>query len=180
MYKKNLLIWEIAGIFFLIIAGALLHFAYQWLNQLTIIGIFSPVNESVWEHLKLGFWSLVLFSIIEYWFVKDETNNFLLAKALGILALQSFILLVFYTYTMFSAKPILVIDILSYILGCVLCQYISYLILTRTGERRILNKIGLTVIMIHAILLIAFTFASPKLPIFQDSHSSSYGIQHNN
>lgn len=180
MYKKHLLIWEIAGIFFLICAGALLHFAYQWLHQLTIVGIISPVNESVWEHLKLGFWSLVLFSIIEYLFIKDEINNFLLAKGLGILTLQSFILTVFYIYTIFSKKPNLVLDILSYILGCIFCQFISYIVLTRTAKRRILNRVGLTVILIHAIILITFTFAPPQLPIFKDSHSLSYGIPHNN
>ena len=177
MYRKSPLIWEILGILFMIIAGSLLHFAYELLNQLPIVGVISPVNESVWEHLKMGFWSLVLFSLIEYWFIKNETKNFLLAKCLGVFALQGFILLVFYTYTAFSAKPILVIDISSYILGCVLCQVVSYIILTRTVDRIMMNRLGLALIMIHAVLLITFTFAPPKLPIFQDSHSLSYGMQ---
>lgn len=177
MSKKSVLIWEVSGISFLIVVGSLLHFAFDWSNHLPLIGVISAVNESVWEHLKLGFWSLVLFSLIEYWFVKDETNNFLLAKGLGVITLQGFILLVFYTYTMFSAKPILVIDISSYILGSVLCQVVSYMILTRTAVRKTLNRLGLALILIHAALLITFTFAPPKLPIFQDSHSLSYGIQ---
>lgn len=174
--RKTLLIWEISGIFFLIIAGSLLHFVFEWSNRLPIIGIISPVNESVWEHLKLGFWSLLLFSVIEYRFIKNKTNDFFLAKGLGVFTVQGFILLVFYTYTAFSAKPILVIDISSYILGCVLCQVVSYIILTGTGDRTVFNRLGQALIVIHAVLLITFTFVPPKLPIFKDSHSLSYGI----
>jgi|SRR5680860_149219 len=176
MRKKSVLIWEISGIFFLILVGSLLHFTFEWSNQLPLIGVISAVNESVWEHLKLGFWSLVLFILIEYWFIRNETNNFFLAKGLGILVLQGTVLSIFYTYTMFSAKPILVIDISSYILGSVLCQVVSYMMLTKTGVRKILNRLGLALILIHAVLLIIFTFVPPKFPIFQDSHSLSYGI----
>ena len=177
MYRKSLLIWELSGIVFLIVAGSLLHFTFEWSNRLPLVGVFSAVNESVWEHLKLGFWSLVLFSFIEYWFLRHEANNFLLAKGLGVVTLQSVILSVFYTYTMFTGEPILAIDISSYILGCVLCQVVSYLILIRVSEKKILNKLGLTLILLHAVLLVAFTFTPPKLPIFQDSHTMTYGIQ---
>lgn len=177
MRKKSVLIWELSGILFLILVGSLLHFTFEWSNRLPLVGVFSPVNESVWEHLKLGFWSLVLFSLIEYWFVRHETNNFLLAKGFSVLILQGFILSVFYLYTMVSSKPILVVDISSYVLGSVLCQMVSYLILTRVKRKQLFNKVGLALIFIHTALLIAFTFAPPKLPIFQDSHSLSYGIQ---
>ncbi|HZW81851.1 MAG TPA: DUF6512 family protein [Candidatus Deferrimicrobium sp.] len=177
MPRKSVLIWELSGIVFLIVVGSLLHFTFDWSNRLPLVGLLSPVNESVWEHLKLGFWSLVLFSSIEYWFIRHETNNFLLAKGLGVVILQVVILSVFYTYTMFSGEPILAIDISSYILGCVLCQVVSYIILTRVSGKKLLNNVGLALIIIHAVLLIAFTFAPPRLPIFQDSHTLTYGIR---
>lgn len=177
MHRKSVLIWEISGIVFLIVVGSLLHFTFEWSNRLPLVGVFSAVNESVWEHLKLGFWSLILFSLLEYWFIRHETKHFLLAKGLGAVILQVVILSIFYTYTMFSAEPILAIDISSYILGCVLCQVVSYIILTRVSGKKILNKVGLALILIHAVLLISFTFAPPKLPIFQDSHTLTYGIR---
>lgn len=178
--REHVLIWEVVGVFFLIVAGSLLHFVYNWSNQIPIVGVISPVNESVWEHLKLGFWSLAVFSIIEYWFIRGEINNFLLAKGLGVLVLQCSILLVFYTYNAFLEGPILAIDISSYVLGCVICQVVSFVILTRTGVMKIQNGIGLAIIVIHALLLITFTFKPPHLPIFQDSHSLSYGMQWKN
>ncbi|MDP4128136.1 MAG: DUF6512 family protein [Bacillota bacterium] len=174
---RTVFIWELSGILFLILVGSLLHFTFEWSNRLPLVGVLSPVNESVWEHLKLGFGSLVLFSLIEYRFIRHEINNFLLAKGIGLVILQATILIVFYTYTMFSGKPILAIDISSYILGCVLCQSFSYFALTKVGEKNLLNAVGLLLMIIHAVLLVIFTFAPPKLPIFQDSHSLSYGIQ---
>ena len=37
------------------LAGTALHFAYDWCLS-PLVGLFAPVNESVWEHLKLLFW----------------------------------------------------------------------------------------------------------------------------
>ncbi|NLL53255.1 MAG: hypothetical protein GX248_11210 [Peptococcaceae bacterium] len=174
--KKSILKWELSGIFFLVIVGFLLSFLYEWSNKSPLVGIIAPVNESVWEHLKLGFWSLIMFSVLEYWFIKNKTHNFFGAKGLGILILQGTVLIIYYTYTMFAAEPVLVIDILAYILGCILCQLIGYRILTKKSVFKTLNLIGLFLLFLHAILLIAFTFFPPKLPIFQDPKTLTYGI----
>jgi hypothetical protein len=174
--KKYILKWELFGIFFLVIVGSLLSFIYEWSNKSVAGGIIGPVNESVWEHLKLGFWSLVFFSAIEYRFIRNKTSNFFWAKGLGILILQGTILVIYYTYTMFTAEPMLVIDILSYILGCSLCQVAGYRVLIKKNYSRIMNVLGLAVLFIHAALLITFTFVPPKLQLFQDPNTLTYGI----
>ena len=165
------------GIPFLIIVGSILHFVFDWTNRLPIVGIFSPVNESVWEHMKLGFWSLILFSLIEYGAIGKGSNNFMFAKALSILCLQACILITFYTYTQYTGKPILWIDISSYVVGSVICQIVSYNVLTKTVNHSFLAKVGLALILLQALVLIIFTFIPPKFPIFQDSHTLTYGIQ---
>ena len=49
--KRQLTVTWIAAI----LAGCVLHFLYGWWpNALT--ALFSPVNESLWEHVKLVFW----------------------------------------------------------------------------------------------------------------------------
>lgn len=49
--KRQLIVTCIAAV----LAGCVLHFLYQWLpNALT--ALVSPVNESLWEHIKLVFW----------------------------------------------------------------------------------------------------------------------------
>src|SRR5665648_765039 len=73
--RRIILIWEISCTLFVIGFGSVLHFIYGWTNHSSIIGLFAPVNESVWEHLKLGFWSLMIFSIPEYFFIGKKVKN---------------------------------------------------------------------------------------------------------
>ena len=38
--------------------------------------VVAAVNESTWEHFKMAFWPGLIFALIEYPFLKEETNNF--------------------------------------------------------------------------------------------------------
>ena len=176
--NKYILKWEIAGTLFMIAVGSLLHFTYAWSGYNPFIGMISGVNESVWEHLKLGYWSLVFFILIEYWFIRKIANNFCLAKALGILGLQLFIVSFFYVYTLFI-QEILIIDIISYIIGCIFCQFISYKLLTTKKLSKVWNIIGAIFLTFHAIILIAFTFYPPEKNIFLENDSGRYGTTWN-
>lgn len=49
--KRQLILTCIAAI----LAGFVLHFLYGWFPN-AVTALFSPVNESLWEHLKLVFW----------------------------------------------------------------------------------------------------------------------------
>ena len=104
---RTVMTWEIVVTLFVIIFGAALHFMYEWTNYSPLMGLFAPVNESVWEHLKLGFWSLILISLIEFPFIKNHINNFFLAKLIGVISLELVIIIVFYTYTEIIGKSIL-------------------------------------------------------------------------
>ena len=74
MFKTNEIIrrWHIAGFFWIVIVGSLLHFTYEWSGKSTLVGYFSPVNESLWEHLKLGYFSLSFFILIELGIKKQD------------------------------------------------------------------------------------------------------------
>lgn len=174
--QKDVLIWQIAGASALLILGSLLHFAYEWSGHSPIVGIFSAVNESVWEHLKLGFWSLFLYSAVEYGFIRRKTHNYFAAKAAGILSLQVFIIVFFYTYTAIVKQEILILDILSYVVGCVLCQIVSYQLLTSRKLIKIVDASGILILAAHATALAVFTFYPPRLPMFQDSATGVYGM----
>lgn len=174
--KNKVLVLEVIGFVFLIVIGSLIHFAYEWSNNSIIIGVFSPVNESVWEHLKLGFTSLMIFSFIEYFFIVHQTNNFIIAKASGLLILQGFILIFYYSIHLLFKKEILILDILSYVIGCLLCQIVSYKILSKSKLNNSIKYISIFFILLHGLLIIVFTFNPPKLPMFMDNNTGEYGI----
>ena len=60
------------GIVFAVIAGTLSHFVYEWLGENPIAAIFFPIDESVWEHVKLLFFPTLLLLFVSY--KKVETN----------------------------------------------------------------------------------------------------------
>lgn len=52
IYPKRQLILTFIAV---VLAGCALHFLYGWLPN-AATALFSPVNESLWEHVKLIFW----------------------------------------------------------------------------------------------------------------------------
>ena len=173
--RKEVLKWQILSVIWVIVISSLLHFVFEWSGNSPIVGAFSPVNESVWEHLKLGFWSMILFCFIEYPIIRKYTNDYFYAKAIGIFAMSLFIVLFFYSYTVIIGRTILFIDIGSYIVGAIIYGIINYKIMMRSFERNV-NMIGLVLLIIFGVLFVLFTFYPPHLPIFKDSQTGTYGI----
>jgi hypothetical protein len=57
MAQKHCKIWLVWLITALV--GTAWHFLYTWLPN-PLVGLIAPINESVWEHLKLLFWPFLL------------------------------------------------------------------------------------------------------------------------
>ncbi|MFX1281181.1 MAG: DUF6512 family protein [Promethearchaeota archaeon] len=177
--KNKVLLWEVVGIFFVSILGAMFHFVFEWLGHWEPIGGFFPVNESVWEHLKLPFWPLLIFGLIEYNFIKEESENLLIGKAVAALISIATILIVFYSYTTIFGIELLVVDILSFIAGVVIGQLVSYKILIKSKMPKIFSYISWIFIVTLGLIFFLFTYIPPQIPIFQDSETGLYGILNN-
>jgi len=174
--KKTILRYELFGMLFISLLGGLLHFTFEWSGYQPIVSVFSAVNESVWEHLKLGFWPVLLYAIIEYWRIKKETNNFFLAKTVAPYAIIAIIPIIFYSYTSITGESIFVIDLLSFFVAVVIAQFLSYKLLTHKQLSNKLEKVAILALLLLAVAFIVFTFYPPHLPIFQDPISGEYGI----
>lgn len=176
MEKKIILKWEIAGALFVIIAGTILHFVFDWLGRNPIVGIFAPVNESVWEHMKIGFWPLVIFSAIEFYFLRKSVKNFFFTKVgeacLIILLITSF----FYTYTGILGFNLLPIDIGTFIFSIVVGQAVSYRFLIRENQERKPIFLSLITFILLIFAFALFTFNPPKINLFLDPQNWEYGI----
>ncbi|HVT86426.1 MAG TPA: DUF6512 family protein [Chitinophagaceae bacterium] len=168
--------WRLAGIITLIISGFLLHYVFSWTNGSKIIGFFVPVNESVWEHLKLGYWSVVLFSMAEYPQIKHRVTNYFFAKTLGVLVLEITIIIIFYGYTFIAGKDIFLIDILSYILGVMSCQYLTYAFLREKPFSLPAARLSAAAFIAIGILFGVTTYYPPHIGIFKDHNNNTYGI----
>lgn len=174
--KRSPLRWELVGIIVISMLGSLLHFSFEWAGGWKPLGVISAVNESVWEHLKIGFWPALFYGIFEYPFLKKLTHNFIIAKASGIYAIPVVIVVLFYSYTAATGREILIVDILIFVIAIAVGQVVSYRILTMHELAAWLNKLGLALLIVLAVAFGVFTFSPPELPIFRDPLMGTYGI----
>ena len=174
--KGAILRYELLGMLFISLLGGMLHFTFELSGYNPLVGAFSAVNESVWEHLKLGFWPALLWAIIEYRQIRKEANNFFLAKTVVPYAITAIIPAIFYSYTIFTGESIFVIDITSFIVAVIIGQYLSYRLLLHKQVSSNIEKLALAALLLLAIAFVVFTFYPPHLPPFQDPISGEYGI----
>ncbi|UCC18368.1 MAG: hypothetical protein JSV62_09650 [Promethearchaeota archaeon] len=174
--KKTVLYWEIIGIIFIVLIGALFHFMFELSNYWRPLGAIFPVNESVWEHLKLPYWPLIIFSLIEYGFIRKDANNFILGKTISFIIAISTIMIIFYSYTAIFGVELLIVDILSFVLGVIIGQIVSYKIITTDRLSMWYANTSWIIFIGFGIMFAIFTYFPPNLLIFQDSETGLYGI----
>ena len=109
----------IKGILFVSIAGTLAHFVYEWSNNNYILGFFFPVNESTWEHMKLFFFPMLLFSVWMNQKLKEEYPCVTGALLAGTLLGTFLIPVLFYTYSGILGKNVPVLDIATFFISVI-------------------------------------------------------------
>jgi len=174
--NKKLLIWELIGIIFIIFLGSAFHFLFEWSGSWIPIGMIAPINESVWEHLELTYWPLIIFTVIQYKFINKESDNILFAKLVAVILMNLIIVIFFYSYTQIIGEDLLTLDIFSFILAVVVGQLISYKILTFSNFKNKTSIISFIGLILCGFLFIIFTFFPPRISLFQDPLTGTYGI----
>lgn len=174
--KKSMFYWQVAGILFTIALGVLLHFLFDMTNQNVIVALFAAVNESIWEHLKLVFYPMFLFAIIQNRFFEQEYEKFWCVKLKGILLGLLLIPVFYYTYTGALGVSADWVNIANYVVS-VGIVFLVEIRMFRKGRPCILSsEVAVVVLCIIAIVFSVFTFATPKLPIFKDPIMGTYGF----
>ncbi len=181
--KNQILLWEIGGFFFIGLIGAALHFTFELSNfSNMVVAFFSAVNESTWEHLKMVFWPGVVFSLIEYSYIRDQVNNFLVAKAVSLFVMPMIIVIGWYGYTPFTQRSIFQLDLLLFYVAVLLGQIISYKILTRDALSKRAATLSAAGLFVMLIAFSTFTFYPPEIFLFENFDlldTGQYGILDN-
>lgn len=166
---KKIRNWQILAILFTLIVGTLLHFTYEWSGNNQIVGTFSAINESTWEHLKLIFFPMLVFAIFEGTRVYNETNNYIEAKTIAIVFGMLFITVFFYTYTGIIGTNFAVLDIGSFVIATILSEFISYKIMKKESfSIRKTRIISVIILILITIMFVFFTFNPPNINYFRD------------
>lgn len=172
----NLKITRIISVIGIFILCFLSHFLYSWIPS-SLTAIFFPVNESIWEHMKMIFTSIILYGIIDYIILyrfNIKYNNFFLS--LFTTALISIpIYLTIYLPIYYKIGENMFINISLMLLVIIITQVIAYYIL-KTKEYTLLNYISILFIIISYIIFGYLTYNPPKEELFFDTMKEKYGI----
>ncbi len=160
--------WILYGIIIIFIAAAIIHFLYDLTGKNTIVGFFSPVNESIWEHLKMVIIPIIFWWGIYYLFKNGIYNingdRWFTGLLVSLVTSLIIIPLLYYFYTEAFGIKNLFIDILITFLSILFGQLL--------GLHIYKNYNGIDAI----IAIIIFTVYTPRLPIFKDGVTKTYGM----
>ena len=164
---KNLKLYLILGTIFIIIAGTLSHFVYDWSGQNFVLGFFFPVNESTWEHMKLIFFPMLIYSLFVGIKYKENYPCLMPALLLGSLWGTFFIPVLFYTYTGILGNNYAPLDIAVFVVSVIIAFTIAY----RNALSCQADSYRQYIYILTFIILLCFmrfTYSPPAIGIFSD------------
>ena len=156
-----------AGFVFTCFAGTLLHFLYDLTGQNKIVAAFAATNESTFEHLKLLWVPILVFSIVEFFIYGKEKENFLPVKYLSAVVGMAFITVVFYTYSGILGTNIPFVDISLYYIGAAISWAFSYKYMqTDRFSSPFAVPVCRVLAALTAVCFVVWTYSPPDIGVF--------------
>ena len=168
---------KIIGVFVIIPLSILCHFLYEW-NSNFIFSVLCPINESIWEHMKLMATPFLLYGIFEWIYYKKKNINYdnllislCISIIVGIIAYLVPYLIIdkFISHNMILSISLLFLDY------CFM-EYLSFKIIN-TNKIKYSNYIGIILLFLIYFMFYYLTYNPPHTYLFYDTKDKSYGIK---
>ena len=173
--KRDVLLWQAVGFAVTAVGGTLLHFLYEWSGDRPWVGAFSAVNESVWEHMKLLYFPLVLFAVVQSVYFRDMPH-FWWIKWIGTAAGLLLIPALFYLYNGAIGPSPDWLNISLFFLSAAVVFLLEWCLFHRGGGFPDSPRIPQALLALTGVLFVVFTYVTPHLPLFRDPLTGRYGI----
>jgi hypothetical protein len=169
----------VIGIFIIFLVGSLMHFLYEITGNNPFVGSIAPVNESVWEHLKM-----LPLPMIGWWFIyyilrgdkySIDKNKWFTSALIALVTSIITIPLLYYFYTEAFGVEIVIVDILILFIAVLIGQLLG--LYSYKNKNGINSTVAICIILLIVIVFVIFTFYPPQLPLFKDTSTGLYGIQ---
>lgn len=166
---------KIINVVFLFLLSFLWHFMYDWFPN-TIFALVFPVNESIWEHMKIIYYCLLMGIILEFVLCKKNNikiNNFYIEAMVKSLLGVIFYLIIFIPLYLWLGES-MVISIGLMLVTYIFMEFIGFKILT--GEEMNINILPVIIIALGCIMFVILTFYPLHNFLFFDEVKFGYGI----
>ncbi|HJD34454.1 MAG TPA: hypothetical protein H9911_07955 [Candidatus Mediterraneibacter tabaqchaliae] len=163
-YEK---VYLTAGLVFSAVLGTLSHFFYEWSGQNPVVALVSPVNESTWEHMKLVFFPILVWSLLLPAGIRKDFPAMRCALLAGGLLGTWLVPVLFYTYSGILGRNLALIDIGIFYTAVLAAFWTARKL--RDSER--VEKACPFILFISAVMLLAFflfTFVPPDIGLFAE------------
>lgn len=154
------------------------HFVYDFIPNF-VTSIFFPVNESVWEHMKILYTSIILYGIIDYFVLKKfkiEHNNFMLN--LFLISYSSIIVyLAIFLPIYYNIGENMFISIFLILVTYIIVYVLSYYILSMNEKNY--NLLWVFLLIFGYFIFGFLTYKPIHSQIFFDTQKEIYGIPKN-
>ena len=162
-FKKNLVAFFTIGLL-----GVLGHFVYKWTGENRFIGLFFPVNESIWEHLKLIFYPALIYFGAEYLLKSQKEENFIPATIKAIYCGMLTVVTLFYVLGGVIGENLEFLNILIYFIA-IITVLIKRNKIINNGKTysKTTTLILLFFTALTVILFAVWSYIPPSLGIFQ-------------
>lgn len=175
--RDMLIIYSVVGILFVIVLGFIAHFLFEATNRNPVVAAFTPVNESVWEHIKLLVFPYLLFVFLMWLVFGGCIDNFIPGIILGVIVGSIFMVFAFYTYIgALTREHDLSIDIMIFILAIILTFIVAYCVFVSPTLSHNAHLVSAISLAFYVLLLILFTYYPIEIPLLQDPITNGYGI----
>lgn len=170
--------WIINGIIPLFMIGAVMHFLYNLTGKLWVVGLISPVNESIWEHTKMVVLPIILWWSL-YYLVRGKKLNINKDKWFtgGLISLITSIIsipMMYYFYTSAFGIELFWVDIIILLVAITLGQVLGLHVYKYS--RGINASVVIVIFIAIVIAYMLLTIYPIKIPIFMDGNTKGYGI----
>jgi len=177
---RSFVLWQSVGVVAIVVGGTLLHFAYGWSGRWLPLALIAPVNESVWEHLKMAYWPLCALTLVELSVLDPAPPGLAGGAALAFCVMAAVMLGLFYLSASLLREPPLkirlAVDGVTFVVAVALGQLVGYLMVRDLGDHLGGGLLGGVLLFLPAVVLSVTTFRPPQLPIFRDEFNGLYGI----
>lgn len=163
---KKTILWDAALVLLLSILGPVVHLYAPLLCRIPVLSVLVPINESVWEHLKLIFVPTVVLACIRYIWTGDLQKGILTTYSSGLW--RTFLLMVcgYYSITGILGRMSLWADITLFYV-CVI--FLTIYIRRNAGAQKKSSLPGALFLLLLTGCFIWFTYHPSGIGLFQVS-----------
>ncbi len=177
MLTENLLWLNVLAIVPITIVGSLLHFAFDWSGHNRIVAVFGAVNESYWEHIKIAFWPLMAWFIVQFAIGGWAIPGFVPAATIALYAVPVTMIAIVFGYKRLARRNVLWMDIVAFLATVAVSLIVFALIAGELDASGWTIALSVFFLIVLGIAFAAYTIAPPEEPdLFVDPLNERYGL----